>query len=1149
MPETRDSAVERIFGELIELDPMARARRLSELALDSVIARQVESLVDAAGRAGDFLGILRVADAEAIARVEPAPMASNRYRIERLLGRGAMGDVYLAHDSQLARPVALKMLRASAEDGPSSRAKLVAEARAAARLEHAHVATVYDVGEAPDGGLFIAMAYYPGETLRERIARGALPAGDALRIAVQIADALGAAHDAGIVHRDVKPANVLFDASGVAKLADFGVAKHLDHEGTNPGAIVGTLAYMSPEQARGDPVDGRSDLWALGVILYEMLMGRRPSAAPDIAALPEGAPRALLTSLLSTNPEQRPSHASEVHRALSALMTGGVAVPSVAPLRNFPIPVTSFVGREPLLALARSLLSETRLLTLTGPGGTGKTRFAQQLAARVRDSYADDVSFVPLVDIADSALVPSSIAQALGIRATGGSSLADRVLAALRTKRALLVLDNFEHVLDGGAFVARLLATCPDVTVLATSREPLALQGEQELPVPPLATPGRSDANAAESEAVQLFVQRARAVRPDFVLDAQTTDVVAEVCRRLDGLPLAVELAAARAKLLSPRAMLARLENRLDLLRGDGRDRPARHRTLREVIDWSYVLLTDDERALFTRLAVFAGGISLEAAAAVCGPSGEDDGLRVLEVLTSLCNKSLLRNEEQPDGEARFLFLETVREFALERLRADGEESAARHAFRAHCILFAEHASTHLRGPAQVEWFDRMSREYANMRSALDDAIADGARGIADAARLAFALHRFWLSRGPLAEGADYLNRIVATADSLSESNGDALGVGLRAKLFSGAALVMSSLSMFPDMRGLLERSLALHRDSGDRRAIATTLNNLAWAIWILGDLDTAESLTREAMAIHREHADDLGVAQSHNNLAWIAAERGQYPDGEQHFLDAIALHRRRGDPRAAGYSLGWLAVIVARRGDYPRAMALLAETLAIPTPLADFGFRNIGFVRVAAIRHALGEPGDHTVDVETIYLPALREWGGLWPIATALSQLGAMLRDLGHLDRARAALEEELEIRRRTGARQAVAEARMLLATVLHEQGDRAGAARLLVDAIEDALGMGSVFTVVECIEAVASLAKDTHRGALAAHLLGAATQARKELDTPRSPRSEGRYQKILTALAESLGHAELAAKLSSGSSLTIAGAAEIALAGLRAG
>jgi tetratricopeptide (TPR) repeat protein len=282
---------------------------------------------------------------------------------------------------------------------------------------------------------------------------------------------------------------------------------------------------------------------------------------------------------------------------------------------------------------------------------------------------------------------------------------------------------------------------------------------------------------------------------------------------------------------------------------------------------------------------------------------------------------------------------------------------------------------------------------------------------------------------------------------------------------------MMSALSMFPEMRELLTRSLAVHREARDTAEIAVTLNNLGWAIWIIGDLDTAESLSTEAMEIHREHGNELGVALSLNNLAWIAMERGQYAIGEQRFTDAIAIHRKRGDQRTSVYCLTWLGLLVSLRGDYPRALALHTEALSIPSALTDDGPRVLCMIRIASLRHRMREPGDHTADIETIYLPRLRERGGLWPIAAGLAELGTMLLDLGHIDRARAAFEEEMSIRRRMGARQGMAEAQVMLARVLHRQGDVAGAVALLTEALEGARSMGTLPTVSAAERALAEL------------------------------------------------------------------------------
>ncbi|MEP6835718.1 MAG: protein kinase, partial [Gemmatimonas sp.] len=574
-----------LFDELFELDADGRAARLRALGADSTLAYEVASLLNAASRSGDFLKLLPSEAGGGLGET----LIAGRYRIVRPLGSGAMGDVYLASDLQLERSVALKFLRpAAAVADPTTVARFRAEARAAARLDHPHAATVYDSGETDDGRLFIVMAYYAGETLRERIARAPLAPRDALKIAAQVASALAAAHAAGIVHRDVKPANVLFDAEGAARLADFGIAKLLvDADVVTRDAAVGTPAYMSPEQTRGDAVDAGIDLWALGVMLHEMLTGHRPRGGATaetrnktLESFDTGV-CALLDALLHDDRAKRPTSATAVRDALDALAAANAAavrprLPEVG-RGALPNPLTRLIGRDRELVVAHALLTDSRLLTLTGPGGTGKTRLSIELASRVRGAYPDGVWFVPLAEIAKSALVPWSVAQVLGVSHSGSVPPIDRVIAALSTRRALLVLDNMEHVLEAAPFVAKLLAECPTLSVLATSRAPLAIQGEQTFSVLPLATPIAGATDIGASDAVQLFVNRARAVKPSLVLDDESLEAVAEICRRLDGLPLALELAAARATLLSPRAILARLATSTELLRADSVDRPARH--------------------------------------------------------------------------------------------------------------------------------------------------------------------------------------------------------------------------------------------------------------------------------------------------------------------------------------------------------------------------------------------------------------------------------------------------------------------------------------------------------------------------------------------------------------------------------------------
>jgi predicted ATPase/class 3 adenylate cyclase len=434
---------------------------------------------------------------------------------------------------------------------------------------------------------------------------------------------------------------------------------------------------------------------------------------------------------------------------------------------NLPAQPTPLIGREREAAEARERLRrpEVRLLTLAGPGGTGKTRLALQVAVDVLEDFADGVFFVPLAPISDPTLVASTVAQTLGVQETGSRPLLERLKEFLQDKAVLLVLDNFEQVIAAVPVVTALHAACPRLKSLVTSREVLRLQGEHEFPVPPLAVPDLRHLPASERlsqyAAAALFIQQASAVKPDFMVTNDNAPAVAEICVRLEGLPLAIELAAARSKLLSPQALLARLGSRLELLRGGARDLPARHQTLRGAIAWSYDLLSPDEQALFRRMAVFVGGCTLEAAEAVCRAAGPPE-LDVLEGMTSLVDKSLLRQEEEANREPRFQMLETIREYGLECLTTSGELESARRAHATDYLALAEEAEPELTGPQQGVWLHRLETEHDNLRAALQwsQARQDAETGL----RLGGALWRFWLVRGYLREGRERLGRLLALA-------------------------------------------------------------------------------------------------------------------------------------------------------------------------------------------------------------------------------------------------------------------------------------------------------------------------------------------------------------------------------------------------
>ena len=438
---------------------------------------------------------------------------------------------------------------------------------------------------------------------------------------------------------------------------------------------------------------------------------------------------------------------------------------------NLPTHPTALLGRERELAEVRKLYEDgARLVTLTGPGGTGKTRLGLQVAADLLDAFEHGVFLVELAPISDPALVPSTVAQALGVRDIGSRPIVDAVKKHLRSRSVLLLLDNFEQVLPAAAVAADLLAACPGLAVLATSREPLRLRGEHEYAVPPLALPeaglGTTSEVVSQAPAVALFVQRARAVRADFALTDENAAAVAEVCARLDGLPLAIELAAARVRLLTPEAMAARLERRLPLLVGGARDLPARQRALRDTIAWSHDLLDEHERRLFRRLSVFVGGWTLDAAEAVCNTDGNLDTLDGLE---SLVSKSLVRQDVDARGEPRFAMLETIREYALERLAASGEAAEMRQRHADNYVALAERTAPELYGHGLVAWFVRLEAEHDNMRAALAWSQAEE-RGAGIRLRLPLALWRFWLVRGYPAEGRQWLRRAFSAGDGASAS-------------------------------------------------------------------------------------------------------------------------------------------------------------------------------------------------------------------------------------------------------------------------------------------------------------------------------------------------------------------------------------------
>ena len=598
---------------------------------------------------------------------------------------------------------------------------------------------------------------------------------------------------------------------------------------------------------------------------------------------------------------------------------------------SLPAQLTSLIGREREIEAACRLLQsdDVRLLTLTGPGGVGKTRLAVQVAADLVEGLDDGAVFVSLAPVADSSSVASAIAEALLLREEGKRPLLDQLKNLLRSRRPLLLLDNFEHLVGASPLVAELLADCPLLKVLATSRASLRVSGEHEFPVPPLAVADLEEDEPAgrivESPAVELFVQRARAVRPDFELTEANAPAVGEICARLDGLPLAIELAAAHVKLLGAEEMLRRLEHPLELLRGGRKDAPARQRTLWATIDLSHGLLDSGERELFRRLAVFSGGCTLEAAEAVPGAAG-DGPAAVLGGLMGLLDKNLLRRTERGSGEARFEMLETVREYALERLAASGETETARAAHAAYYCALAEEAEARLASREQLRWLQRLREEHANLRTAISWSID---RGEVEASlRLCCALWRFWLLIGRLSEG----RRLFAAA----LGRGDEGPPTLRARALAAAGVLAVYQADYGDAERLCAGSLALARELGDRRGVADALSGLALSAQRGGRPESAGEMYAEALAIYRELDDKYAVARSLEGVGMSSYFAGDHEAARPPLEESVLLFRELGDRRGVGATLVHLAGVSCAEGDPGAARTRLAEGLPVVDELGD---------------------------------------------------------------------------------------------------------------------------------------------------------------------------------------------------------------------
>ena len=579
--------------------------------------------------------------------------------------------------------------------------------------------------------------------------------------------------------------------------------------------------------------------------------------------------------------------------------------------RDLPTPRTSLIGREQQVAEASELLlrGDGRLLSLTGPGGAGKTRLAVAVAAAIADRFTAGVQFVSLASITDPGLVATALADALEIQQGANRTIPQLIGDQLQNSGPfLLLLDNFEQVLPAATVVAETLEACPSLKILVTSRSCLRIYGEQEFPVTPL----------AQNSAIELFVQRAAAVWPDFAITSENAPAVQEICLRLDGLPLAIELAAARTKVLSPSAILDRLQSRLQLLTGGALDLPERQQTLRKTIDWSHGLLNESERKLFRRFSVFVGGCTLEAVEAVCNTS-RDLGTDLFEGLSSLVDKNLVQRVDRSEAEPRFAMLETIREYALECLTDSGEQSAARRAHAAYCLVLAEEGNPELRPADRARWLSQCDVEIDNFRFALDWLFQtlDLDWGL----RLCVALFRFWDMREHLTEGRARLETILrlAGADRSKER--------ARVSLFLGA--LATAQGDYPAAERSLDQSLSLYEELGDQSGIAASLNALAVSARDRGDYPAAQSYFERSLACWRLLPDRLAIARCLHNLANVVRVRGDYSRARWALGEATDIFEELGDRSGAAWSTNQQGDIARAQGDVAAARGLYQRALS----------------------------------------------------------------------------------------------------------------------------------------------------------------------------------------------------------------------------
>ncbi len=872
----------------------------------------------------------------------------DRYRVDSLIAQGMMGPLYRGFDEELQRPVAIKVFKPELlGEHPTLLERFLRESEALRQLDHPNIVDWLNVVE-QDGTYYLIMEFVEGGSLHDLLQeQPQLPVERVLEIGLDLADALTRAHRLGIVHRDLKPQNVLLSKDGTPRLSDFGVAHYLQRTTlSQPGGFAGTLAYIGPEAFQGQEADEQTDIWSFGVMLYEMLAGRLPFESDHIDGLiyailnepplpldhlrPDLPPDLvhLIELMLVKERGARIPSIRLVGAALEAIKKGKPAelftVPEPGFRRSLPDWPTPFIGRERELVEVCGLLKEPgcRLVTLTGPGGVGKTRLALQVARSLQGHYQSRIYFVDLVPILNPDLVAGRIARTLGKKEGPSQSLVDTIKDSLHDQHCLLLLDNFEQVSAAAPLISQLVAALPSLNVLVTSREILNLYGEQEYPVAPLPVPDLTEPRAglSENESIALFVRRAQLSNPNFRLTEENARDVAEICIQLDGLPLAIELAAARTKTFTPKYLLSLLDSSLEELAAGSRDLAARHQTLRATIDWSYDLLQAEEKKLFSRMSVFHGGCSLDALRAVCQP-GLD--MNIFNGVESLLNKSLLQRTDGPDKTPRFFFLKTIHQYAYEQFVEGGEANSIQQQHTAYFAELVELAEPELRGPDQEEWSARLRMEHDNLRAALTWAIDGG--DYESGLRLVGALSEFWYYEGPISEGEMWMRRALALLES------EQIPPRIRVKVLNGAGMLAFVTGDHLNGKRWNQQALAIARQEEDKASWAWALFWLSAHATVQAD-SYREGITyiEKALNLFRETGDQAGLAWGYNQLGELNRLVSDLERAKEAYESSLIICRQSRNKRREAIALLNLSYVDQRQGNYQRAQTNCLDGMAI---------------------------------------------------------------------------------------------------------------------------------------------------------------------------------------------------------------------------